>query len=270
MNLSELKDPFRLIYKHCRPQLKDKSSEDLIDIICEEDYEFPEDEDDIYAILVMRSWQALVNIFYKQQNTNLSVEDCYVIFLDALDYVIETRPWKKEDSSLYQDDTAFIKAMMQCAHSRKLNYITAQHRQKRVLNCNALSVDALNEDFQDGYFTKYYDSYVDTGQGSLYELVRNLFLDNNYLASFTLNAILNIDIFDVAEGINERRLRKYLRSIDDDECTYFSNFYKLSFNDVMKSLETFQNLSTNKLTKKIKECIMMLKHTTTVKEVLKC
>lgn len=268
MTLSELKEPFRLIYDNCDKDLKNKSSEELIDIINNKSYNHPEDENDIYGLLIFRSWRALINILYKQKNTSLSVEECYCIYLDALEYVIETTPWKNEDNSLYGDNSAFIKAMMQCTHSRKVNYVIAQHRQKRILNCNALSIDALNDDFKEGYFSRYHDSYSDTGKGSLHELIRELFNDGDYLYSFILDAVLNLDIFDTTHNLDYRKLRKYLRDINEAECANFSTSYNININEVNESLKSFQDLPTNKLTNEINRCMMMLKHNHTIKEVL--
>ena len=148
MTLHELKQPFESIYKTASNTYLNCNSEELVDLLT--NTLSIDDKNQIISILIYRSWQSLVNIFYKQQNSFLTEEECYDIFLEAFDYVCETKPWKKENNSLNNDKDAFIKSMMQCTTSRKINYIIAQHRQKRIVNCNAASVEALQEDFQDG------------------------------------------------------------------------------------------------------------------------
>lgn len=268
MTLHELKMPFQKLYNTVDDTYKELSSEELVELLDDENYTNVKNQ--IFSILIYRSWQALVNIFYKQQNTSLTEEECYDIFLEAFYYVTSTKPWKKAGNSLNNDKDAFIKAMMQCTSSRKINHIIAQHRQKRILNCNTMSIDALNEDFQEGYFSHYYDSYKDTDSGSLYSLIREFFDKKSYLISFILDAILTLDIYTEDNDLDIRRLRKYLRSLSTTDCNYFATTYNLNFNEVEYSLKYFQNLSTEKLTNKINECIMSLKENSIIREAIKC
>ena len=268
MTLFELKQPFKNIYKSVKSKYIDIKSEDLVELL---DTNLSDDDrNQITSILIYRSWQALVNIFYKQQKVYLSEEECYDIFLEAFNYVTSTKPWKKDDNSLNNEKDAFIRAMMQCTMSRKINYIIAQHRQKRILNCNAASIEALQEDFQDGYFTPYYDTHIDTGKGTIYSLIKELFNTKQYLNSFILDAILTTDIYNDENEFDMRKLRKYLRSLGKNDCKYFSDTYAVNLNEVEYSLKYFQNLSTEKLTNKINECIMSLKENSIIKEAVKC
>ena len=268
MNLHELKMPYQKIYNIADDKYKELSSEELVDLLDDEDY--TDVKNQIFSILIYRSWQALVNIFYKQQKTSLTEEECYDIFLEAFYYVTSTKPWKKEDNSLNNDKDAFIKAMMQCTSSRKINYVIAQHRHKRILNCNTMSIDALKEDFQEGYFSHYYDKYKDTDKGSLYSLIREFFDNKLYLVSFILDAILTIDVYTEDDNLDIRKLRKYLRSLSTVDCKYFANTYNLNFDEVKYSLKYFQKLSTEKLTNSINQCIMSLKENSIIKEAIKC
>lgn len=268
MTLFELKQPFKDIYKSANIEYINLSSEELVDLL---DNSLSGDEkNQITGILIYRSWQSLVNIFYKQQNKSLSEEECYDIFLEAFSYVISTKPWKKDDNSLNNEKDAFIRAMMQCTMSRKVNYIIAQHRQKRILNCNTMSIEALQEDFQDGYFTPYYDVHIDTGKGTVYSLIKHLFNSKQYLNSFILDAILTVDIYNDKNELDIRKLRKYLRSLGESDCKYFSDIYLVNLDEVEYSLKYFQDLSTEKLTNKINECLMALKENSIIKEAIKC
>ena len=65
MNLYELKMPYQKIYNIADDEYKELSSEELVDLLDDEDYTNVKNQ--IFSILIYRSWQALVNIFYKQQ-----------------------------------------------------------------------------------------------------------------------------------------------------------------------------------------------------------
>ena len=117
------------------------------------------DKDYYLAQLILYCWPVLEKLFYKQTVKIMSEEECYDIFIDAFFYVIQHQVWKDENSSLYQDKDALLKAMYTTVESRRRNFFIAQNRQKRQVNQFPLSLDGLSDEFQEGYFSPVSDSY---------------------------------------------------------------------------------------------------------------
>ena len=104
----------------------------------------------------------------------------------------------------------------------------------------------------------------------MYSLIKEFFSKKQYLYAFILDAIITVDLYNDESKLDIRKLRKYLRSLTDTDCKYFSYIYKLNIEEVLYSLKYFQNLSTEKLTNKIKECIMLLHDNSIIKEAVQC
>lgn len=220
------------------------------------------------SFLICNSWNLLQKIYYQNNNNILTVEDCYDIFIQALHYVLKMHVWTNQNSTLYNDEKAFTKAMAITIQSRRKNFLKAKYRQKRIINSTNFSLDSMEEDFQEGYFSSYEDKYFDTPISKINNKIKELFEKKNYVASFILEAIIYNDIFNEAHEFDIRKLRKYLRNIDQDFCTIFAQKHKLNQIEVEHSLNYFKNDIQNKLDLKINNAFINLRNDDTIKNIL--
>lgn len=249
MQLTELKNPFELL----RPEGDFELNEIADRFLTEEDsYE----RDKLFSILVCDSWVALETIFYQKGNSNLSEEECYDIYLDAIHYVLGKRIWKSESSKLYNDPDAFIKAVRVSTKHLKLNYIESQFKHKRVANTYAISIDQLEEDFQDGFFTdKVFIDRQDLIEKRAQKIVRYFFKKKKYLDAYILDNILFNDVYATVNyetSFSYKKMRKCIRHLD---CKRFAEEYKVSEDEVRYSLKYFKDYTNIELDAKVKKCL---------------
>ena len=222
------------------------------------------EKNEYISYLVCNSWNLLQKIYYTNNNNILTVEECYDIFIQTLHYVIKSHAWTRPDSSLHNDKKAFEKAMAITIQSRRKNYLKAKFTQKRIVNNGNLSLDSLEEDFQDGYFSNYEDDY----SGTSIEKINREISRKNYLAAFLLEAILYNNIFTDDHELDMRKLRKHIRHIDDGFCEFFAAKHGLNINEVKHSLDYFKNSSQDKLDKKIQNAFIILRRDDIIKQIL--
>ena len=220
------------------------------------------------SFLICNSWNLLQKIYYQNNNNILTVEDCYDIFIQTLHYVIKMHVWTNPSSTLYNDSKAFMKAMAITIQSRRKNFLKAKYRQKRIVNSTNFSLDSMEEDFQEGYFSSYEDKYFDNSMIRINHKIKELFKKKNYVTSFVLEAIIYNDIFNEDCELDIRKLRKYLRNIDTDFCIFFAKKYELNLTEVKHSLNYFKNDIQNKLDLKINNAFINLKNDDTIKNIL--
>lgn len=256
MTLYELRQPIDKSYNLIKDLYKNISSEKLIDNI---DDSNKEEKNRIFCVLIHRSWQALVNIVYSNKLYSLTLEDCYDIYLDALYYIVKTRPWNNPKNSLYKDKNAFIKAMMKCTYSRALNFIISQHRQKRELNTNTLSLNYMEEEFSDGYFIPYYDKYSSLALEPYSDIIKNQFNKKLYLEAFTLDALIFNDFYNEEKDFDIHKLRRYLLNIDNKDCVLFAERYDLNVSEAQHSIKYFKYLQRGDFNDKLNSVINHLK-----------
>ena len=184
------------------------------------------DKDYYLAQLILYCWPVLEKLFYKQTVKIMSEEECYDIFIDAFFYVIQHQVWKDENSSLYQDKDALLKAMYTTVESRRRNFFIAQNRQKRQVNQFPLSLDGLSDEFQEGYFSPVSDSYnLDKGWSIKY--IRYLWENKLYVTTIIFYLLLTFDVYTSDNKINVKKIKKMLKYFDLMCYNNFINTYRL-------------------------------------------
>lgn len=262
MTLKELKVPFQNIVDNADAAILSYGCNDIADM-----YNNTSDaqERNLYvSILICRAWNILQNMFYKD-NAGLSEEECYDIFLETISLVLEKSVWHDENSSIYQDEDAFLKAMNTAARCARINYVIAQHRQKRMANCNALSLDGLNENCSDGYFTPYDEDPLNS-DSYIVEEIQNYFKRKDYLTSFVLDAIINLNVYSNDNDLDMRKLRKHLRSMGNNFMKKFASRYNLNFDEVKYSKSYFSHLSQANMDKQIYSSLYKLRNNKAIRE----
>lgn len=266
MTLSELKEPFEQNIKLSKYELDKYSCNDIVSLYLSSS--IMQDKNVYISYLIVKSWNLLQKIYYVNNNANLSCEECYDIFIQTLNYVISKHVWDNEDSSLFEDPNAFLKAMAITIQCRKKNFINAKFKYKRVANNNYLSLDSLQEDFQEGFFTPYEETYDELVDSIIEKRIKYYFEKKKYISAFILEGILFYNLFDDNNDLDIKKLRKYLRHLDNNFCTYFSTKYLLNEKEVLHSLNYFKYDTQDKLDKKIQQSFITLKNDDIISKIL--
>lgn len=263
MTLNEIKEPFERIDKKT---LDEYGCNKVVELYLSS---FSDIEKNRYiSYLICKSWNLVNNIYYKNNKMKLTSEECYDIFIQALQYVISNHVWTNEESTLYQDEDAFMKAMAITIESRKKNYIHSKFRQKRVANMMSYSLDSLEEDFQEGYFSQAEPENYDIITEQVEKRIKFYFGRKHYLAAFILEAIIFNNVFTSENELDDRKLRKILRNIDENFCKKFAEKYSLNVNEVKHSLVYFSQDNQEKLDAKIRYAFLLLKQDDIIKQIL--
>ena len=266
MTLNELKEPFENILKNNTEELDIYTCNQIVTLLLSSSSSY---EKNLYtSYLLCKAWHLLQKIYYCNNNADLSCEECYDIFIQTFHYVIQNHVWDNVESSLYMDKDAFIKAMAVTIQCRKKNFIEAKFKHKRVLNNNIISLDNLYEDYGEGYFTSVEEAEYDFDEDLIKNRISFYFKNRCYLTSFILEGILYNNVFTNFNTLDLRKLRKYLRNIDENFCRYFASKYDLKYNEVKNSLLTFDVNNQSLFDKKIHNSFITLKHDVIIKQAL--
>ena len=263
MILSELKEPYERIDKS---KLDKYNCNEVAELYLSSSSIMEKNE--CISFLVCETWNLLQKIYYQNNNNILTAEECYDIFIQTLHYVITSHVWTKPESSLYNDDKAFAKAMAITIQSRRKNYLKAKFTQKRVVNNSKISLDSLEEDFQEGYFSNYEDDYSDMCTSKINRVIKDLFERKDYVTAFILEAVMYNNIFTDEHNLDLRKLRKHLRNIDEDFCEFFAAKHDLNLQEVKHSLIYFKDNTQDKLDSKIGSAFTKLQNDDIIKQIL--
>ena len=216
-SFDEFKAPYEAILKSKNIDIKDYNLQDVVADVADD----VGDKDVNMSILIIAAWKSFRSIYYKQKTKELTMEDCYDIFLDSIHYLIDRQPWTKPGHKLYGDEDAFLKGVNTCIKSLRVNFIEAQHKQKRRVNYKAASLDYLDDAFAEGLVDDDADR-LDTDleeiplEQALTLIIKNCFKAAQYEDAVMLHALLYGDVYtsngngDVV--LNRRSLRKELRT----------------------------------------------------------
>lgn len=263
MTLDELKKPYEKNFNH---NLKNKLDTELVDMYLSTNYSNVE-KDQCIANLICNSWYLLQRMYYKNQ-ANLSMEDCYDIFIQTFHYVVGHHVWDKETSSLYQDKEAFIKAMAITLECRRKNFLKAKFRDKRILNAGSLSLDELEEVFSDGYFSAVdFEEPTDAIDKSIEERISYYLQHKCYLPALILEAVLYNNVYDSEGNFDYRRLKKYLRNLTPEFKSYIIEKYGGNL-DELNEVSNYNDMTVQRLDNLIRYSFMTLRHDKVIQKIL--
>lgn len=263
MTLSELKEPYERIDKK---KLDSYSCNEVVELYLSSSSDIEKNQ--CISYLICKAWNLVNNLYYKNNKMKLTCEECYDIFIQTLYYVVSNHVWTDEDSSLYNDKDAFMKAMAVTIESRKKNYVNSKFRHKRVANTMSYSLDSLEEDFQEGYFSQAEPENYDVITEQVEKRIQHYFKRKHYLAAFILESVIFNNVFTSDNELDDRKLRKILRNIDNNFCEKFAEKYSLNPNEVKHSLVYFSQDNQDKLDAKIRYAFLLLKRDEIIKQIL--
>lgn len=211
--------------------------------------------DSYLSAIIYKFWNVMEHNYFTQSSQKLaSQQDCYDWNIEGILYALNRHVWDDPDNELYQDVNGPEKAINVTIYSQKLNFYNSYKTYKRQVNSSLLSLEKLQEDASDSYYTPYNEDYNFT-DSYMYKKVKDYFNLKLYLEAFVLDSILNHDMFTLTEDrceiFNRFKLTKHLHHLDDNFCRYFSKFYKLPIEKVKLATTYIVDVSTDSLNTKI-------------------
>lgn len=210
------------------------------------------------AALVLRYWNIIEKMLYKDYGL-YDEKEAYDWFMDALLYTITACPWKDETSTVYNDPKAVEKVLNTCVHCSRANWFQASNRQKRKINHNLSSIEALSEEFKDAYLPRELTTSIT--ENSYSYLVLQCYSKQQYLFALIIDLIIH-DVM-IEKCVDTRSLiqtvKKSVKTLPKDYFKTFAETYELDPQQVEKSFSYIYNMSDNKLKQSIENYVYKLR-----------
>ena len=220
------------------------------------------------AALICRYW-GLIAKFYRISSNLAQPEDCYNWLIDAIMYALKHRQWENPDSPIYNERTGPDKVINRCMKSSRLIFYQFSNRKKRKKEYQLISIEGLKEETNsDALDIEDDDALIDECSIDVEYMIEQTFRRKEYFLAFILDCICIEDVFEFSnEGIefNIKRLARYFRQIDENYIRYFSNKYSIDFDTVYQAAILAKNIPDTKLTGRIQELLLRLKHSDLIK-----
>lgn len=218
----------------------------------------PKNRDVYLSALVVRYWNIFAKAAYFGKNI-FQEEDAYDWYIESVLFVLDTRPWLNEESSLYNDEKAFEKAVNVKFFCTKTNWFQASNRYKRKLNHGTASLETMLEDYGD--FASYSTSKNELEDDEYKYLVTAAFESKKYLLAIIFDIIINnMDLSEVREDSKlVSDIIKEIRNLPDNYPKLFAEQYSLNKEKVVESFKIVYNMSRDKLKSSVEMYIYKLR-----------
>lgn len=195
------------------------------------------------SAIICKYWPSLSGYINKCY-LNISDEELYDAFIEAILYALNKHRWLDEDSSLYGDPNGPDKSI-----NIKLKYMIwnqefSYSRMKRLINGEFSSSIDDPDMIEPG---KECQDYNDL---EIHSLVCDKFKSDDYVSALILHYIMFGDVLD--NGLlNKKKLCKRLRNFDEVELHQIKNIYSLDEDVANNVYQYITDLSTRRLYNRI-------------------
>lgn len=262
---------YRDLYKHSASLIPETLTMDKNDLVRECIRKENTADYDIYISALLYRYWGLIAKFYSMSTNLATPEDCYSWLIDSIMYALNHRQWENPESAIYNDPKGPDKVINRCMKSSRLIFYQFQNRKKRKKEYQYVSIESLKEELNsDCIDIEDESSRFDDSSFDIPFLIEQTFRKKEYFLAFLLDCICIEDVFDFTEGytqFNLKRLSKYFRKIDIDYVKYFSKKYNIEYDLVYQAAILAKNVPDSKLTAKIEDTLLRLKHSDLVKNI---
>lgn len=200
--------------------------------------------------------------YNSQYYKTLSEDQYYDLIIESILYVLDKKIWKDKNSKLYNKENAPEIAINTTLKSARINLFVYMQRDKRKLNSNVLSLDELEENSSDGYFLPAKDKDISTNL-YVYDIIKKYFNNKEYLNAYSLDLIMNNDVFSnkVSNGsmISITKVRTILTSLDYKYCKIFSDRYKVNLKETQESIKSIEKTPNSGIETSIRKLLKTLR-----------
>lgn len=224
--------------------------------------------DNYLAALICRYWP-LIPKFYSISTNLADPDDCYNWLIDSIMYALKHRQWENPESTVYGDPKGPDKVINRCMKSSRLIFYQFKNRKKRRKEYQFISIEGLKEQMNtDSIDIEDDSSRLDDLNFDIPFIIEQTFKRKEYFLAFILDCICIEDVFDLVGDrlvFNIKRLAKYFRQIDNTYVKYFAEKYNIEYELVYQAAILAKNVPDSKLTGKIEETLLRLKHSELIK-----
>lgn len=195
------------------------------------------------SVLILRYWSKINTYYYKSLSLHIEDVDALYWVMESIVKVLNAHVWKDPNSTLFNDPDAFEKAFnvrLSCA--RYTDY-QASNRLKRQNGHNVLSLNQIQEGFNDLFVVKDDASVLSFRDIEAYELVKFFFSRKDYFKSFLIDGIISYGM------VSDRLLKQFFSSLGDYSME-FSLRYGIPIEKVTKALG-YVHISSDKFKYKL-------------------
>ena len=221
------------------------------------------------SAIICRYWH-LIGKFYALSKNLADPIDCYNWLVDAVMYTLKHRRWEDSDASISNDPQGPDKMINRCMKSCRLIHYQFFNRKKRRKEYQIVSLDELKDAMNtDSFDIEDPESNVDIEEIDLKFYIRSVFLQKQYFLAFVLDLVSMDNVFEQDEftiKFNLKRVAKLFRQIDRGYVDTFAYRYDLDVESVHQAAILAKNVPSVKLTAKIQESLLKLKHSKLFKQ----
>lgn len=224
-----------------------------------------------FSALMCRYWN-LIPKFYNISHNLADPIDCYNWLIDAILYTLKHRRWEDEDASIANDPQGPDKMINRCMKSCRLIHYQFYNRKKRRKEYNIVSLEDLKESLNsDSPDIEDPSANIDISEIDMSFCIREIFMKKEYFLAFILDLICMDDVFESEDDkvkFNLKRVSKLFRNIDERHLRIFADRYNLPYEQVYQAAILAKNVPAPKLTSKIQETLLRLKHSDLIKSIM--
>lgn len=230
----------------------------------------PELQNQYFAAIICRYW-GLIPKYYNISQNLAEPLDCYNWLVDAIMYTLKHKRWEDPDASISADPKGPDKMINRCMKCARLTYYQFCNRKKRRKEYQIVSLEEFREKMNsDAIDIEDADATLDVTALDMSIHIRTIFGKKEYFLAFLLDCICNEHVFeDIGDQtvFNIKRLAKAFRDIDQKYLHRFSVTYDLSYDEVYQAAILAKNIPQAKLTSKIEDALLRLKHSDLIKSI---
>lgn len=209
------------------------------------------------AAEILKFWHIIDRTLYKDKGLYDEYE-VYTWYISAILYAIKNKPWENPKSSLYQDKKAIEKILNVFVKCQRVNWFQASNRQKRKLNHATLSIEELQEMYNDGFVSG--NLIAETEFPFFKDLVFKFYNEKQYLMCFIIDIIVNDISIEKLENNNIVRLIiESIKSLPSNYVNSFCSTYNTNSEVITEALNVVNNMSPKKLQESIEIKLINLK-----------
>lgn len=213
------------------------------------------------AALIVKFWNIIDRTLYRDKNLYDEAE-AYDWYISAIMYAISHRPWENPTSTIYQDPKAIEKILNMHVKCLRANWFQASNRIKRQINHGISSLQAIQEDYYEGYGTVSESLVTEINTDYHVELIQKLCSQSQYLFALIIDLIVN-DIANL-ESINDlnylsKFIRKSITSLPDSYIKSFSENYDIDIKKLRDIFKSIKSMSPEKLKESVDLYLFKLK-----------
>lgn len=212
--------------------------------------------DSYLSVIICKFWHILTKYYNSQQIKVLSEFDAYECLIDAIQFTIESRPWKDSKSTVYNKPNAAEIVINNVFKQTTVNFYVATTRHKRCINYNSFSLDYVIDSDENTTtmlnFVEDDTQQMDNLYNSMYwvDTIKKFFTNKDYCSAFILDLFLNTDILSVSKcddnsPFNIVLYKAYLslKNYDSSYAERFAKIYSFDTNCVKSAIKYISNIT---------------------------